>query len=431
MKVDLEIQDLIPGGAHTYSRGWDQFSSNTPRVLVSGKGCGVTAMDGREFIDFGMGLRSTIVGYAETEIDERVIKAIQSGNNLTLPTKLELEAAQSVLSCFSDGKMVKFAKTGSAAVSAAVKLARACTGRSKIAVCRDQPFFSYDDWFIGSTVMNKGVPEEVADLTVKFDYGCLDSVADLVDEYGAELACFVLEPVNSSEVDVAFLKGLEQVCKAAGIILILDEMISGFRVGLGGAQEKYGLNPDLSTFGKALGNGYSVACVVGSADIMELGGIRATQVERTFLLSSTHGSEATGMAAAIATIDFLRNHRVHDHIRMIGETLIDQANSITSHAGLGERIFFTGLPYSPVLLFKDEKGSNCAVLRTLFQEHMVSRGILAPYFAICYRHDLNVLDRFFECLKGFCDLVASSDSAKDLSQLISGHLIKPVFRRYN
>ena len=332
MNFQERLLHVIPGGAHTYSRGFDQFPSNAPQILDHGEGVYVYDSDGKKYLDYGMALRAVNIGYAEEQIDNAAISQIKKGNNLTRPSFVELEAAELLVSLIDSVDMVKFTKNGSSAVSAAVKLARAFTGRNLIARCQQQPFFSYDDWFIGSTP------------TKMFKYNDIKSLENLIEQYPGELSCVVLEPSSTECPSVGeFLEGccglaqcnrnyssgkknyLQQVqdlCKKNGIVFILDEMITGFRWDLKGAQNSFGVKPDLSTFGKAMANGYSVACVAGRREIMELGSIDLDGRERVFLLSTTHGAEMAGLGAFISTVDFMQNNSVVEHLWGYGNQLI-------------------------------------------------------------------------------------------------------------
>lgn len=293
MSYRSRLLKAIPGGAHTYSRGYDQYPSNAPEVLSHGKGAYVFDSDGKKYLDYGMALRAVNLGYAEEEIDEAAIAQIRNGNNLTIPSMIELEAAELMINLIDSVDMVKFTKNGSTAVSAAVKLSRAYTGRDIVARCAEQPFFSYDDWFIGSTPLTMGIPREAIENTKVFRYNNISSLESLIDEYPGQIACVVLEaaatecpaidehhsgccgqsvctrPYGSCTNN--YLQQVQNLCKKNGIVFVLDEMITGFRWNMKGAQHMYGVTPDLCTFGKAMANGFSVACVAGKREIMELG----------------------------------------------------------------------------------------------------------------------------------------------------------------
>src|SRR3546814_794772 len=308
----------IPGGAHTYSRGYDQYPSNAPQILVGGKGAYVFDPDGKRYLDYGMALRAVNIGYAEDEIDEAAIKQIRLGNNLTRPSMIELEAAELLVDLIDSVDMVKFTKNGSTSVSAAVKLARAYTGRELVVRCADHPFFSYDDWFIGSTPITRGIPRETLEKTKLFRYNEIASLKALVDQYPKQIACVVLEAETTEVPHEGFLQAVQALCRENGIVFVLDEMITGFRWHMKGAQHVYGLQPDLSTFGKAMANGFSVACIAGRREIMELGSIEFEGRERLFLLSTTHGAEMVGLGAFVATRRMMQRKKIVEHLRFLG-----------------------------------------------------------------------------------------------------------------
>ena len=254
---------LIPGGAHTYAKGDDQYPEQAPSFIARGKGCHVWDIDGNEFIEYGMGLRAVGLGHAFEPVLQAAYKQMQLGSNFTRPAKIEVDAAEALLEIVDGADMVKFAKNGSDVTTAAVKLARAYTGRDLIAICGDQPFFSTDDWFIGTTEMDAGIPEAVAKLTLKFRYNDLASLADLFDQHPGKIACVVMEAETATAPTPGYLTQVKHLCEQRGAVLIFDEMITGFRWHIGGAQKFHGVVPHLSTFGKAMGNGFAVSALAG------------------------------------------------------------------------------------------------------------------------------------------------------------------------
>ena len=190
------LEAAIPGGAHTYSRGGDQYESLAPEILVRGKGAYVWDPEGNKFLDYGMGLRSVILGYADRSVNQAVIREIKYGNSLSRPSITELNAAERLIELIPSAEMVKFAKNGSNVTSAATKMARAYTNRKYICVPNQQPFFSFDDWFIGSTAVKRGIPENYHELTLKFDYGSIDTLEVLFNKHPGEIAAVMLEPAT-------------------------------------------------------------------------------------------------------------------------------------------------------------------------------------------------------------------------------------------
>ena len=324
VSASLELQrrahELIPGGAHTYSKGDDQFPECAPPFIERGKGCHAWDIDGNEFIEYGMGLRAVTLGHAFEPVVEAAYQQMQRGANFTRPARIEVEAADEFLRLVDGADMVKFAKNGSDVTTAAVKLARAYTNREMIAVCGDHPFFSTDDWFIGTMEMNAGIPRAFADLTLKFRYNDIASLVELFDRHPERIACVVMEAEASAEPDPGYLQRVKDLCEQKGALLVFDEMITGFRWHLGGAQKFHEVTPHLSTFGKALGNGFAISALAGKREIMRLGGLDHDQ-PRVFLLSTTHGAETHALAAAIATMRIYNEQGVIEFLWRQGELL--------------------------------------------------------------------------------------------------------------
>jgi len=430
MNYQQRLLRVIPGGAHTYSRGFDQYPSNAPQILARGEGAYVFDPQGNRYLDYGMALRAVNIGYAEHEIDAAAIRQIQNGNNLTRASLIELEAAELLVSLIDSVDMVKFTKNGSTSVSAAVKLARAYTSRDLIARCADHPFFSYDDWFIGSTPLTRGIPQDTVDKTKLFRYNDLSSLESLIESYPNQLSCVVMEPASTEEPKEGFLRGVQELCRRNGVVFILDEMITGFRWHMKGAQHLYGLQPDLSTFGKAMANGFSVSCVAGRREIMELGSIEFDGRERVFLLSTTHGAEMSGLGAFVATMGFLQRNSVVEHLWTFGAKLIALMNRRAEAHGISGSFKAGGIACSPYYLTQDATGASSLPLRTLFSQEMIRNGVLMPWIALSYRHGdeelaatEHALDETFVVYRRALD--------EGVDRFLNGPAIKPVFRRYN
>lgn len=430
MNYQERLLKAIPGGAHTYSRGYDQYPLNAPKILTRGKGAYIYDPDNNKYLDYGMALRAVNLGYAEDEIDEAAFKQIKNGNNLTRPSMIELEAAELLIDMIDSVDMVKFTKNGSTAVSAAVKLARAYTGREMVARCAEQPFFSYDDWFIGSTPLTRGIPQETIAKTKMFHYNDMESLEALIAHHPGEFACVVLEPAATEEPKDGYLQKVQALCRANGIVFVLDEMITGFRWHMKGAQHLYGVSPDLCTFGKAMANGFAVACVAGKREIMELGSIEFEGRERVFLLSTTHGAEMCGLGAFVATMKFMNQHKVVEHLWDYGQKLIAMMQRKAVEHGIGDNFKAGGIPCSPYYLTMDSAGANSLALRTLFSQEMIRNGVLMPWIALSYRHgeeELAVtehaLDQAFKIYRKALD--------QGVEKYLNGPAIKPVFRKHN
>lgn len=430
MNYQDRLLRVIPGGAHTYSRGYDQFPANAPQILARGKGAYVFDPDSNRYLDYGMALRAVSVGYSEDEIDAAAIRQIQNGNNLTRASLVELEAAELLVGMIDSVDMVKFTKNGSTSVSAAVKLARAYTGRDLIARCAEHPFFSYDDWFIGSTPLTRGIPKDTIEKTKTFRYNDIGSLETLIDRYPGQFACVVLEPAATEEPKDGFLHRVQELCRKNGIVFVLDEMITGFRWHMKGAQYTYGVQPDLCTFGKAMANGFSVSCVAGRRELMELGSIEFEGRERLFLLSTTHGAEMSGLGAFVATMDFMQRHKVVEHLWDYGRKLTEMMRRQAEKHGVQDSFKVGGVACSPYYLTLDASGANSLALRTLFSQEMIRSGVLMPWIALSYRHGDEELAATEHALEKTLAVYRRALS-EGADRYLEGHVIKPVFRKHN
>lgn len=427
--VRERLHRVIPGGAHTYAKGDDQYPAEAPAAIVRGNGCRVWDLEGNEFIEYGAGLRAVTLGHAFPRVVQGVTDALKDGSNFVRPSLVELECAEGFLALISSADMVKFTKDGSTATTAAVKLARAFTGRDLIALCADHPFFSYDDWFFATTLVNAGIPSGVAELSLTFRYNDIESLEQLFDEHPRKIAAVVLEPERGDPPRDSFLKRLEETCRREGALLILDETITGFRWDLGGAQALYGVTPDLSTFGKGLANGFSVSALCGRREVMELGGIRHDR-EKVFLLSTTHGAETHSLAAAIATMDFYRNEDVIGALHEAGRRLRVGVEAAAADANVAEFFRVVGRDCNLVFETRDAEGAPSQPYRTLFMQELIRQGVLAPSFVVSYSHDQASIDA---TVKAVTDaLVVYRRALEDgVERYLVGPSVKPVYRRFN
>jgi glutamate-1-semialdehyde 2,1-aminomutase len=419
---------LIPGGAHTYAKGDDQYPVIAPPFIARGQGCHVWDLDGNEFIEYGMGLRSVALGHAHPRVVEAAQREMLNGSNFVRPSPLEVACAEAFLACVGTAEMVKFAKNGSDATTAAVKLARAYTGRDLVAICADHPFFSTDDWFIGATGMPGGIPQAIRDLTLKFRYNDASSLERLFEEHPGQIACVMLEVETSMAPKAGFLAEVRQLCDRFGAVLVLDEMITGFRWDVGGAQKVHGIVPDLSTFGKAIANGFSLGALAGKREIMELGGLRHAR-ERVFLLSTTHGAETHTLAAGIAAMAVYREEPVIETLYRQGERLRRGANEAIQRHGVEGYVEIMGRPCNLVFATRGNDKQPSQPFRTLFMQELIRRGVLAPSFVVSYAHRDEDIDRTIDAVDGALEVYG-----RGLDEGVEHHLVgrpvKPVFRPY-
>lgn len=423
---------LIPGGAHTYSRGDDTFPSNAPGSLVRGRGAHVWDEKGNRFIDWGMALRSVSLGHSNKHVNHAVRAALSRGVNMTRPVPEELVLAELVTKCVPGAEMVKFGKNGSDATAAAVRLARSATGRDIILRSDEPDFLGIHDWFIGTTLMDRGVPSSTKELTKTFRYGDLADLEQKLRESPGNVAAIILEPVGKFATEAAYLRELIMLAHDYGALVIFDETVSGFRVHIGGAQGLFAVTADLSTFGKAIANGHALSALVGRRDVMELGGILHGE-NRTFLMSSTYGSERVGLAAGIATIRQMMRRDIFAENELVMRALVGHLVSEFQVLGMGNRVQVSGLPISPNIQFVSPEGEIDFAAKTHFMWTMVEQGILLSQhlFSVATVHRARVLGRTHKAISRSARLLFEAVSRDTLLAEINHRPVRPVFRKRN
>jgi glutamate-1-semialdehyde 2,1-aminomutase len=418
--------EVIPGGAHTYAKGDDQYPLRMAPVIARGDGCRVWDIDGNEYVEFGSGLRSTVLGHGFRPVLDQARASMAEGVNFVRPHRLELEAATRLTELIPSGEMVKFGLNGSDATTAALRLARAYTGRDLIAICRDQPFFSTDDWFIGTTPMAAGIPEVTRPLSVHFSYNDLPSLARTFEKYAGKIAAVILEAETVTPPAPGFFDGLRALCDSEGVLLILDEMITGFRWHERGAQHLYSIKPDLSTFGKALANGFPLSALIGRRDVMRLGGF-ADDADRVFLLSQTAGAQPWAMAAMLAVIDTFQRDHVAARLLQIGQQLRKGVEKVVADAGLSAHFQLLGRDCNMVYVARDGEGRPSQEFRTLVLQEFLERGLLAPSFVVSAAHDSAAID---QTVAAVADLMPVYRKALDhgIGTVLRGRPVRPAIR---
>ncbi|CAN3126957.1 glutamate-1-semialdehyde 2,1-aminomutase [Mycobacterium sp. smrl_JER01] len=425
-----QLQDrlhrLVPGGAHTYARGADQYPEFMPPVLTHGDGCRVWDVDGNEYVEYGMGLRAVTLGHGYRPVVDAVSRAIAGGTSFSRPTALEVAAAEDFLDLVPGADMVKFAKNGSDATTAAVRLARAVTGRVKVAIC-DQPFFSTDDWFIGTTAMDGGIPADHAASTLRFGYNDLVSLSTVLA--AGDVACVVMEAATATaEPDAGFLAGVRELCDRYATLLIFDQMITGFRWSAGGAQAVYGVTPDLSCWGKAMGNGFPLSALAGRREFMELGGL-ATDGERVFLLSTTHGPETSALAAFRAVVTAYRTEDPIARMEHAGRRLASGVAAAVADAGLTGHVEVLGRPSCLVFATRDADGRPSQAYRALFLQELLRRGVLGQSFVTSAAHGDGDVDVTVDAVCAALPVYRRAIEAGTVAGFLQGRPVAPAIRR--
>jgi glutamate-1-semialdehyde aminotransferase/spore coat polysaccharide biosynthesis protein SpsF (cytidylyltransferase family)/predicted dehydrogenase len=410
---------VIPGAAQTFSKGANQHVRGVaPVFLAKGKGCRVWDVDGNGYIDYIQGLLPNILGYANEKVNAAVAAQLGQGHSFSLPHPLEVELAEHLTGLIPCAEKVRFGKNGSDATSGAVRAARALTGRERVACCG---YHGWQDWYIGSTTRNAGVPQAVRALTHPFVYNDLGSLQKLLIEHKGEFAAVIMEPVNFWPPVAGFLEGVKSLAHEDGALLIFDEICSGFHFGLGGAQKKFGVTPDLACFGKAMGNGFPISCVVGRADVMK--------VFEDIFFSFTFGGEVASMAAAMKVLDVLGTTDALARMDANGRVLQEGLNVLAKQAGLQDRIKCIGYPVWSLIKFLAADGEDSLLMRSLFTQECVKRGVLLlATHNMTAAHDPLAIEHTLRVYAEVCKTVAEWLREPNPERYLEGEMIQPVFR---
>lgn len=359
-------EKLIPLGSQTFSKSRTQYPVGiSPLYVDRAKGCHTWDIDGNRYIDLVSSLASITLGYQDRQVNRAIRKQLNTGTIFSLPGKLEFEVAEKIVDLVPSAEQVRFGKNGSDATSAAIRLARAVTGRQVIAVCG---YHGWQDWYIGSTTRNKGVPSVVSDLTKSFGFNNLESVQEIFEQNPGNVAAVILEPMNSNWPEANFLEEVRALCTKQGSVLIFDETITGFRFSRGGAQELFGVLPDLTTLGKGLANGFPLSAVVGKREIM-------AEMNEIFF-SGTFGGELLSLAAANEVLTQHLGNRVIPKLYEAGESLSNATQETLEDNHLSEVLELSGHPTWRFLTWKDHESASALEIRTYFMQECFKEGIL-------------------------------------------------------
>ena len=383
----------IPLGSQTFSKSKTQYPLGASPYFVSkAEGSRIWDVDGNEYIDFVSALNAINLGYNDKDVNKAVMAQVEKGSIFSLAHELEIKVAEKICEIVPCAEMVRFGKNGSDATAGAVRLARAYTGKDHVMVCG---YHGWQDWYIASTTKDLGIPKVVKSMTHRFEYNNLDSLSQLFNEYAGNVAAVVIEPVNIYQPKDNFLQKVKDLAHQNGAVLIFDETITGFRHSLGGAQELFGVIPDVATFGKGLANGYPLSAVAGKAEIMKF-------MEEIFF-SFTYGGETISLAASLAVLEKLQNEPVIETMDRRGRQLVDGLNLLIEKHDLGHVFKLGGYPVWSFLLVSDTDKYSSWEIKTFLQQEMFKNGILfIGTHNISYAHtesDVNTLletyDKFF------------------------------------
>jgi glutamate-1-semialdehyde 2,1-aminomutase len=412
-------EKVIPLGSQTFSKSKTQYPFGvSPYFIQRGEGSRVWDVDGNEYTDFINGLAAITLGYSDPDVNRAVHAQLDQGVIYSLPHPLETEVAERIVDMVPCAEMVRFGKNGSDATSGAIRLARAFTGRDRVAFCG---YHGWQDWYIGATARNRGVPEAVRKLTHGFLYNDLGSLELMLGKHPGEFAAVIMEPMNAVEPAPGFLAGVKDLTHKHGALLVFDETITGFRYSNGGAQELFGVTPDLATFGKGVANGFPLAAVAGRADVMKL-------MEEIFF-SFTMGGEALSLAAAKATLDKLKREPVTHKLATLGRDALDRTAEIIRENNLGEVIATSGHPSWGFLNFRDAGGYSSFEIKTLFLQEVFARGILTlGTHNISYAHSDADIDRLMTVYGEVMPMLADAVHNKAMKQYLRCEPLQPLFK---
>lgn len=407
---------LIPSVTQTLAKGPQQYVKGiAPKYLQRGKGSHVWDVDGNEYIDFNMGIGPLSIGYAIPEIDNAIKEQLDNGITYSLMHPLEVEVAEMLRDIVPNAESVRYSKIGADVTSAAIRASRAYTGKTRVVCCG---YHGWHDWYIAVTDRNSGIPEAASDLTFTFNYNDIESVKDSVDD---ETACIILEPFVFQPPENNFLQQLRDLCDERGIVLIFDEMWTGFRVALGGAQEYFGVKADLATFSKAVANGMPISMLVGKKEIMDV-------FEKDVFFYTTFGGEALSLAAAKATINFMKKHNVQERLAETGKKLIDGYNAIAEKLEM-PYTKCSGYPCRSIVTF-DQSAGNPLEVKSLVQQEMIKRGILwGGFHNVAYSHSDEDVAYILKVYEEVLPILKKAVDEGNVKGYLKGEPVEPVFRK--
>lgn len=409
----------IPLGSQTFSKSRTQYPMGvSPYFIERGQGSHVWDMDGHEYVDFIMSLASITLGYNDPDVTAAVSRQLQDGVIFSLPHRLEAEVAELICDMVPCAEMVRFGKNGSDATAGAVRLARAYTNREHIAQCG---YHGWQDWYIGTTARNRGVPVSTRELTHPFAYNDLASLEAVFAKHPGQIAAVIMEPVGAVAPAAGYLQAVKDLAHQHGALLIFDETITGFRLANGGAQAWFGVTPDLATFGKGMANGYPVSAIAGRADVMKL-------MEEIFF-SFTFGGEALSLAAAKATLQKLQREPVVARLTQHGERIQAGLKALIAEHKLDDVCHVSGHPTWSFLNLKDARGATVFDIKTLLMQEQHQRGILClGAHNLSYAHSDADIDQLLAMYAEVLPMIGRALDSGSLRQQLRCDPLVPLFK---
>jgi len=413
-----EVEQLIPLASQTFSKSRTQYPPTiSPLFASKSLGCKTWDVDGNEYIDLVSSLAAVTLGYGDPEVNEAVVAQLELGVTLTLPGILEYEVASLIRELVPSAEKVRFAKTGSDATAGAIRLARAYTGKDHVLI---SGYHGWQDWFIGTTSMNLGVPDEVKKLSHSFQATDQDSFDHLLLKYSDKIAAVILEPISAVSPSQEFLTYIRKRTSELGIVLVFDETVTGFRIAPGGAQSVLGITPDLTTFGKGIANGFPLSVLCGRAEIMNM-------MDRVFF-SGTFGGELLSLAAAKVVLNKVKSEDVTFRLSEIGTALNKAVSNVireTQFQGLELR----GHPSWQFLIWDERKFRSLQLTKTLFLQEMFSRGVLilgSHNVTLC--HDAVAIEKIQRAYSEVLSLIQAVELTNSYDKVLRVAPLEPLFR---
>ena len=401
----------------TLAKGPGQYTKGAaPKYVKRAKGSHIWDVDGNEYIDYQMGIGPISLGYAYPRVDDAIRAQLEDGITFSMMHELEVELAELIHEIIPNAESIRISKTGADVCSAAVRVARAFTGRAQVLCCG---YHGWHDWYIGTTSRAAGIPQEIKDLTTAFEYNNLDNFRELLT---ADVACVILEPFIFDAPKDNFLHEVARLCQENGTLLIFDEMWTGFRIAVGGAQEFFGITPDLAVYSKAFANGMPIALLTGRKDVMQL-------FEQEVFFFTTFGGEALSMAAAVATIAEMREQNVPARLAAQGQKLLDGYNAIAAGLGLGQHTKCYGYPCRSIVTF-DAAAGNPLEVKAFVQQELFKRGIMwSGFHNMCFSHSDEDIARTLAAYGEVLALLKAAIEAGDVAHRLEGEPVEAVFRK--
>ena len=429
-KLWKRAKTIIPGGNMLLSKRPEMFLPDRwPAYFSKAKGCRVWDLDGKEYIDMSiMGIGTNILGYGHPEVDEAVRQVIDKGNMSTLNCPEEVYLAEKLIELHPWADMARFARSGGEANAIAIRIARAATGKEKVAICG---YHGWHDWYLSANLGDdksldghllpglepEGVPRNLRGTVFPFTYNNYSQLEELVKTHG--IGVIKMEVMRNQGPQDNFLQKVRKFATDRGIVLIFDECTSGFRETYGGLHLKYGVNPDMAMFGKALGNGYAITAVIGKREVMEA-------AQKSFI-SSTFWTERIGPTAALKTLEVMKKEKSWEQITQTGGTIRKGWQSLADKHGL--EIEHWGLPALAGFTFKSP---HALAYKTLITQEMLKKGYLAGNSVyVCLEHTPALVRRFFEVLDPIFAVIKECEIGRDVMSLLKGPICHSAFRRLN